>query len=264
MCNFCGGFGGVQFHIPGFRAKPWWQLRSRASPPDFHPNPTPDGAAVLAAPRRECQRPRNIHSRRPGPGHPGDPEAQAAGPAVSVSSPMWQGFTRTTWRLVHTGTQGDSYLFMDLGFTYEQKLTDEWTIESHDPPGIFPLRPFQLVEFRGFQPRRRLSPTSAKSCGTSRFFGRYNFERFTKGDLGEDFFRNNSITIGMQKTFIFNQYQYAYFGYSSVFGWAVTRFRRAATSTGFRRNPLQFHPEVLRRSFTIARRCLITASAGLI
>ncbi|HWB58736.1 MAG TPA: hypothetical protein VG733_04555 [Chthoniobacteraceae bacterium] len=130
------------------------------------------------------------------------------------------GFYTNNVALVPAGKQGDSYLFTDIGFTYDQKLNDEWSVESTIRQGFFQYEHFTTFDFQDFNLGGGLTYQSKKLWNTA-FFARYNFERFTKGDLSEDFFRNNTVTVGAQKTFFFNQYQYAYVGYSSVFGWAT-------------------------------------------
>lgn len=130
------------------------------------------------------------------------------------------GFYTNNVALVPTGKQGDSYVFMDIGFTYDQKLNDEWSVESTIRQGFFEYSHFTSFDFQDFNLGGGLTYQPKKLAGIA-FFARYNFERFTHGDLSQDFFRNNTITLGAQKTFVFNQYQYAYIGYSSVLGWAV-------------------------------------------
>ncbi len=130
------------------------------------------------------------------------------------------GFYTNNVALVPTGKQSDSYIFMDLGFTYDQKLSDEWSIESTIRQGFFRYQQFTANDFEDFNLGGGVTYQPPKLWNAA-FFARYNFERFTQGDLSQDFFRNNTVTVGVQKTFFFNQYQYAYIGYSSVFGWAV-------------------------------------------
>ncbi len=133
------------------------------------------------------------------------------------------GFYTNNAALVRTGAQGDSYLFMDVGFTYDQKLNDQLSVESTIRQGFFRYDKFSTFDFENFNVGGGLT-YQAKKLWDIAFFGRYNFERFTQGDLSKDFFRNNTFTFGAQKTVYFNQYQYAYFGYSSVFGLATPRF----------------------------------------
>ena len=133
------------------------------------------------------------------------------------------GFYTNNVGLVHTGAQGDSYIFMDIGFTYDKRLTDELSVESTIRQGFFQYSHFSTLDFQDFNLGGGLT-YQAKKLWDLAFFGRYNFERFTNGDLSRDFFRNNTLTFGLQKTFMFNQYNYAYAGYSSVFGWAVPNY----------------------------------------
>lgn len=132
------------------------------------------------------------------------------------------GFYTDNAALVRTGERGDSYLFMDVGFTYDQKLNDEWSIESTIRQGFFRYDQFSTFDFEDFNLGGGLT-YQAKKLWDIAFFGRYNFERFTQGDLSQDFFRNNTFTFGAQKTIYFNQYQYAYIGYSSVIGLSTPR-----------------------------------------
>jgi hypothetical protein len=127
------------------------------------------------------------------------------------------GFYTNNVALVNKGAQGDSYLFADVGFTYERRLTDELTFESTVRQGFFEYNKFSSLDFDDFNLGGGLTYQSKKLWDLA-FFGRYNFERFTHDSIGNEFFSNNTLTIGAQKTVVFNQYNYAYFGYSSVFG----------------------------------------------
>ena len=130
------------------------------------------------------------------------------------------GFYTNNVGLANSASQSDSYLFSDVGFTYERRLTDEVTLEATIRQGFFRYYKFTTQDFDDFNVGSGLTWQSKKLWDLA-FFGRYNFERFTQGDFGTDFFRNNTLTVGVQKTYVFNQYNYFYFGYSSVFGWAT-------------------------------------------
>lgn len=133
------------------------------------------------------------------------------------------GFYTNNVALVRSGERSDSYLFMDIGFTYDQKINDELSVESTIRQGFFRYNAFSTFDFEDLNIGGGLT-YQAKKMWDIAFFGRYNFERFTQGDLSRDFFRNNTFTFGAQKTFFFNQYQYAYIGYSSVIGLATPRY----------------------------------------
>ena len=121
---------------------------------------------------------------------------------------------------VSTGKQSDAFVFMDLGFTYNPKLNKEWSLETTIRQGFFEYNHFTTLDFQDFNLGGGLTYQSQKIWNIA-FFSRYNFERFTKGNLSQDFFRNNTLTVGAQKTFVFDSNKYLYVGYSSVFGWAV-------------------------------------------
>jgi len=122
--------------------------------------------------------------------------------------------------LARTGRQSDSYFFGDVGFTYQRRVTDDLTFETTVRQGFFEYSQFKSLDFADFNAGAGLTYQWKKLWDIA-FFGRYNLERFTpNGDLNHAFFTNNTLTIGAQKTFTFNQRDYLYVGYSSIFGWA--------------------------------------------
>ena len=129
------------------------------------------------------------------------------------------GFYTSNVALTPVNALGDSYLFADLGFTYQRRLTDELSWEATISQGFFSYSQLTQFNFQDFNIGSGLTYQLKKLWDIS-VFGRYNFERFTQGDIGTDFFRNNTITVGAQKSFTFTGNHYVYFGYSSIFGWA--------------------------------------------
>lgn len=121
--------------------------------------------------------------------------------------------------LTRSNTQSDSYFFGDVGFTYERRLTDELRFETTVRQGFFRYSQFNQLDFEDLNAGAGLSYEWKKLWDLT-FFGRYNFERMTQGDVSRDFFRDHTITVGAQKTFLFAQNNYAYAGYSSMFGFA--------------------------------------------
>lgn len=122
--------------------------------------------------------------------------------------------------LTRTHQQSDAYFFADVGFTYSRKVTDELTFETTLRQGFFRYNQFTPLNFEDFNAGVGLTYDWKKLWDLT-FFGRYNFERFTQGNISSDFFLNNTLAIGAQKTFEFNGGNYIYLGYSSIFGWAT-------------------------------------------
>jgi len=126
--------------------------------------------------------------------------------------------------LSRNNRQSDSYFFADVGFTYQRKITDELSLETTVRQGFFRYSQYREVDFEDFNAGVGLT-YDWKKLWDINLFSRYNFERFTSGDISSDFFRNHTITVGAQKSFYFNnqsnQGNYAYLGYSSIFGWST-------------------------------------------
>lgn len=121
--------------------------------------------------------------------------------------------------LTKTNKQADSYFFADFGFTYERKLNDDLTFETTVRQGFFRYSEFRSLDFEDFNAGTGLS-YDWKRLWDITVFARYNFERFTDGSLGSEFFQNHTISFGGQKTWGFNGGHYIYLGYSSIIGWA--------------------------------------------
>lgn len=133
------------------------------------------------------------------------------------------GFYTDNVALTDKNHQGDSYLFADVGFTFEKHIASEVSVEATVRQGFFRYGSFSSLDFEDFNAGTGITWQASKLWNLA-FFGRYNFERFTHGNLSSDFFTNNTLTVGVQKTFIYNQYNYSYVGYSSVFGWATPSY----------------------------------------
>jgi hypothetical protein len=51
-------------------------------------------------------------------------------------------------------------------------------------------------------------------------FTRYNCERLTNEDFGNEFFLNQTLSFGAQKSWIYQQKHWFYAGYASIFGFS--------------------------------------------
>lgn len=122
--------------------------------------------------------------------------------------------------LTRSGKQGDNYFFADVGCTYTRKLTEDLTFETTLLQGFFRYSKFaSTYDFEDFNVGGGLTYDWKKLWNLS-FFGRYNFERFTQGNINSDFYSGHSFTFGAQKTFTFNGGNYIYVGYSTDLGLA--------------------------------------------
>ncbi len=122
--------------------------------------------------------------------------------------------------LTRTGARSDSYFFGDVGFTYNKHITDDLQVEATVRQSFFRYSTYSRLDFEDMNAGTGLTYQLKKVWDVT-VFGRYNFERMTQENANRDFFRNSTITIGAQKTFSFNNGNYAYFGYSSIFGFSA-------------------------------------------
>ena len=122
--------------------------------------------------------------------------------------------------------QGDSYFFGDVGFTYQHNLTSDLTLEATVRQGFFRYDTFKSLDFDDFNAGTGLTYDWKKLWDIA-LFGRYNYERFSEsGEISNSFFQNNTMTLGAQKTWAFNQRDYLYAGYSSIFGWSAPKLNQ--------------------------------------
>ena len=109
--------------------------------------------------------------------------------------------------LVNRGAQGDSFFLAQAALTYQYKFRDNIILDAGVSEGIFRYNKFTAFDFNAF---------NIGAGGTYIFKGvafslRYNYNQLSNSDF-HSFFRQNSITLGAQKTISLNSAVFTYFG----------------------------------------------------
>jgi hypothetical protein len=122
-------------------------------------------------------------------------------------------------RLTNYNPQSDAYLFSEVGARYEGKLTDDWNIEATVRQGFFRYDEFSRLDFESLNAGAGISYKLPQDP-TLMFFSRYNCERLTTDDLDDQFFLNQTLSLGLQKSWVTPGSSLYYLGYASSFGFA--------------------------------------------
>lgn len=129
------------------------------------------------------------------------------------------GFHTNNVGLAKHDTHDDAYLFSEIGVRYERKLFGALSAEATVRQGLFRYDEFRQQDFENLNAGAGLGYELKKLWGST-LFTRYNFERLTNDELGNELFRNHTISVGLQKSFTWKGSNSIYVGYVSIFGFA--------------------------------------------
>lgn len=115
--------------------------------------------------------------------------------------------------------QSDTYLFSEIGARYEGKLSDVINFEATARQGLFRYQEFRGLDFESLNAGAGLGCTVRKLWDIT-LFSRYNYERLTNADLGNELFVNHTLSIGAQKSWVCKGSNLLYVGYASIFGFS--------------------------------------------
>jgi hypothetical protein len=122
-------------------------------------------------------------------------------------------------RLTNYNPQSDAYLFTEVGARYEGKLTDELNFEATVRQAFFRYDEFSRFDFESLNAGAGISYKLPQHPDLM-FFSRYNCERLTTDDLSDEFFLNQTVSVGLQKSWVTPGSSLYYTGYASSFGFA--------------------------------------------
>ena len=109
--------------------------------------------------------------------------------------------------LVDRGARGDAFFLAQMALTYQYKIRDNLILDAGVSEGIFRYDKYTAFNFNSFN----IGAGATYLFKGLAFSLRYNYNQLTNNDF-YPFFRQNSITIGAQKTISINSAVFTYFG----------------------------------------------------
>lgn len=113
----------------------------------------------------------------------------------------------------------DAFLLATLGFEYRRPLKYGLQLDSSLRVATFRYNEYRQLDFNSIDVGAGLTYRVQKLGGIDAF-ARYNFNALLGAESGEAFFKNHTITLGVQKAVVFSQAHYAFAGLSGQLGFA--------------------------------------------
>jgi len=130
------------------------------------------------------------------------------------------GFYTSNAALTDRSAHDDFFLVAQVGVTYQTRIATDLYAEATVRQATFRYARFDELDFDSLNAGAGLTYIARPLWGLA-FSMRYNFNRLTDGSQHDEFFRQHTLTVGVQKTFELSKAHYVYAGYSSIFGWGV-------------------------------------------
>ena len=115
--------------------------------------------------------------------------------------------------------QSDNYLFAEIGARYETKLSEALGFEATVRQAIFRYNKYRSFDFESLNVGAGVGYKVPELADVT-LFARYNCERLTRDDFGDEFFLNQTLSVGAQKSWIYKETHAFFVGYSSLFGFS--------------------------------------------
>lgn len=113
----------------------------------------------------------------------------------------------------------DYFMVAEAGASYQRQIVKDLYGEVTIRQAVFRYSEFNELDFDSMNVGAGLTYVLRPIWGVAAT-ARYNYNRLTDGADHDEFFTNQTLTLGLQKTFEFSKAHYFYVGYSSVFGWS--------------------------------------------
>jgi hypothetical protein len=128
-------------------------------------------------------------------------------------------FVTNNVALARVDPQADSFLVAVFGLEYRRPLPRGFQFDASLRAATFRYNEFRQLDFNSVDAGAGLSYHTEKLGGLD-FFARYNFNQLISAESEDTFFKNHTITLGVQKPFVFSQAHYAYLGVAGQLGFA--------------------------------------------
>jgi hypothetical protein len=121
--------------------------------------------------------------------------------------------------LAENHPESDTYLFAEIGGRYETKLSEKVGFEATVRQAIFRYGKFSGSDFESLNAGFGIGYKVPELADVT-VFSRYNCERLTNEDFGNEFFLNQTLSFGAQKSWVYKETNLFYIGYASIFGFS--------------------------------------------
>ncbi len=128
-------------------------------------------------------------------------------------------FVTNNVALTRKAPQTDQFLLAAFGFEYHRPLPNGLQLEGTLRLATFRYNEFRQLDFNSVDIGGGLTYHLQKLGGVD-VFARYNFNALLGAESEDAFFKNHTITLGMQKSVPFSQAHYAFAGVSGQLGFA--------------------------------------------
>lgn len=129
------------------------------------------------------------------------------------------GFYTSNAALTDVRTVDDFYLVGQVGVTYQTRIANDLAGEITLRQAAFRYAELSDLDFESLNLGAGLTYIVRPLWGTA-VSARYNYNRLTDGSEHQEFFKNQTLTLSLFKSFELSKAHYIYAGYSSIFGWS--------------------------------------------
>jgi opacity protein-like surface antigen len=142
------------------------------------------------------------------------------------------GFVTNNVALTRADPVADAFLLASFGFDYRRPLRGGLQFDAGLRVATFRYSEFRALDFNSIDAGAGLTYHSGE-LGVVDFFLRYNFNELLGAESGDAFFKNHTVTLGVQKVIPFAQAHYAFVGVSGQLGFADPKISERAEVSAF-------------------------------
>ncbi len=129
------------------------------------------------------------------------------------------GFYTSNAALTNGVELNDFFFVGEVGVSYQPRITRDLVAEITVRQAAFRYAKYDALDFESLNMGAGLTYV-VRPLGGIALTARYNYNRLTDGSEHDEFFKNQTITVGLLKSFEFSKAHYVYVGYSSIFGFS--------------------------------------------
>lgn len=129
------------------------------------------------------------------------------------------GFYTTNAALTDVAEEDDFFLVGQVAASYQPRLANALFGEITVRQSAYRYSKLDELDFESFNIGAGVTYVAQPLWGLA-FSARYNFNRLTDGSEHDEFFKNQTLTLGVLKVFELSKAHSVYAGYSTIFGWS--------------------------------------------
>jgi hypothetical protein len=141
-------------------------------------------------------------------------------------------FATNNAALTRRDRQGDAFLLATFGFEYRRDLTKGFQIEAGVQYATFRYNEFRELDFDSLDAGIGLNYHSGKFGGID-LFVRYNFNELIASGVNDPFFKNHTVTAGVQKTVSLGKAHSVYAGIAGQIAWSDPKIAERSEWSGY-------------------------------